>query len=230
MLFVSILGDSISTYEGYNPEGYSVFYDKTMQMQNGLSSVYDTWWAKVNQALHAYLCVNNSYSGSKVTGDAFPAASSQIRTSCLHNGQYSPDMILIYIGFNDFGNGVPAAKRGLKSLFCKDLTCFKDAYEDMLRKIRNNYPNAKIVCGTLMRTVIKENSYWVFPEDYRGIAFEDYNNAIRKSCKKAYCCLADLSALNMRYETLDGTHPTNQGHETIALAWVTCLKQLGFLV
>ena len=67
ILFVSIVGDSISTYEGYNPDRYKVFYNRTMQMANGLNSVYDTWWAKVNQSLHAYLCVNNSYSGSKVT-------------------------------------------------------------------------------------------------------------------------------------------------------------------
>ena len=53
MKLVSILGDSISTFEGYNPLGYSVFYDQEMQNKNGLKTVYDTWWAKVNQALGA---------------------------------------------------------------------------------------------------------------------------------------------------------------------------------
>ncbi len=56
-MFVSILGDSISTYSGYNPKGYTVFYDAEMQKRNGLYSAYDTWWAKVNQELRAYLCV-----------------------------------------------------------------------------------------------------------------------------------------------------------------------------
>ena len=55
MRLVSIIGDSISTYEGYNPSGYAVFYDQEMCARNGLKSVYDTWWAKVNQFLHAYL-------------------------------------------------------------------------------------------------------------------------------------------------------------------------------
>lgn len=72
-MFVSILGDSISTYNGFNPHGYAVFYDEEMQKRNGLNSVYDTWWAKVNQELRAYLCVNNSYSGSRVSGMDFPA-------------------------------------------------------------------------------------------------------------------------------------------------------------
>ena len=46
-MLVSILGDSISTYSGFNPSGYEVYYNKTMQKLNGLRSVYDTWWAKV---------------------------------------------------------------------------------------------------------------------------------------------------------------------------------------
>lgn len=42
-MLVSILGDSISTYNGYNPNGYAVYYDEEMQIRNGLKSVYDTW-------------------------------------------------------------------------------------------------------------------------------------------------------------------------------------------
>ena len=67
--FVSILGDSISTYSGYNPIGYKVFYDEYNSLRNDMTSVYDTWWAKVNQFINAYICVNNSYSGSKVAGE-----------------------------------------------------------------------------------------------------------------------------------------------------------------
>ena len=70
------------------------FYDIEMQRKYGLNIVYDTWWAKVNQALHAYLCVNNSYSGSKVTGKDFPSAVSEERVANLHNGEHYPDVIL----------------------------------------------------------------------------------------------------------------------------------------
>jgi len=42
MRFVSVLGDSVSTYEGYNPKDYSVFYDNAWQKNNGLATVYDT--------------------------------------------------------------------------------------------------------------------------------------------------------------------------------------------
>ena len=69
MKLVSILGDSVSTFQGYNPRGYSVFYDASMQRVNGLNSVSDTWWDMVIKSMHARLCVNNSYSGNRVTGE-----------------------------------------------------------------------------------------------------------------------------------------------------------------
>lgn len=229
MRFVSILGDSISTYQGFNPEGYAVFYDSEMQQRNGLASVYDTWWAKVNQALHAYLCVNNSYSGSRVTGPDFPAASSLHRTGSLHTDRYTPDLILIYIGFNDFGSGVPLRKPGLRLFSKPDPHLFADAYTLMLSRIKANYPKSKILCATLMRTEMAGNPHWVFPEQFVGTCFDDYNQVIRQVCQKEGCLLADLASLNWRYETLDGTHPTKNGHHTICQAWLHCLSRLGIL-
>ncbi len=227
MRLVSILGDSISTYEGYNPTGYAVYYDKEMQSRNGLTDVYDTWWAKVNQALHAYLCVNNSFSGSRVTGESFPAAISPERVNNLRTAQYDPDIILIYIGFNDFGNGIKTTKKSLFKRFNPLL--FEDAYNKMLTDIKGTYPAAKVVCGTLMRTRIAGDDNWAFPEICKGTNFEDYNAVIRKASKENHCCLADLSALGVRYETVDGSHPTKAGHQEIANAWLSFLLQMDFL-
>lgn len=229
MRLISIVGDSISTYGGFNPEGYAVFYDRETQQRNGLTSVYDTWWAKVNQALGGYLCVNNAYSGSRVTGRDFPAASSKQRTGALHTAQHMPDLILVYIGFNDFGSGAPVRRKGLQLFSKKDPDYFADAYCKMLAQIKANYPQATIVCATLMRSQIAANEHWVFPEQFALTYFEDYNQAIRQICRKENCFLADLSALNWRYETLDGTHPTKNGHDTLYRAWVSCLSQLGIL-
>ena len=209
MKYVSIVGDSISTYEGYNPYGFAVYYDYCMSEMNGLKSVYDTWWAKVNQNMHAFLCVNNSYSGSCVSGKYFPAGESIERILNLRTEKYEPDYILVYIGFNDFANG--------------RFDTFEDAYNNMLSAIKSNYPNAVVVCGTLMRTVVKGNPDWCFPERFDGVLFEDYNDAIRRACQKNSCYLADLSESDVRYETLDGVHPTAQGHDTIAGEWIRCL-------
>ena len=228
-MMVSILGDSISTFEDINPKGDSVFYDSDMQQRNGLNSVYDTWWAKVNQSLRAYLCVNNSYSGSQVTGSEFPSASSVWRTSSLHNSRYCPDLILLYIGYNDFARGIKISPQNSEDMIDSDSSYFTEDYSKMIERIRYNYPRAIIVCGTLMRTFVKGHEHWLFPETYGGIPFEDYNNAIRDVCKKQNCYLADIGALDMRCETLDGSHPTDKGHLTLHSAWIHCLHKLSLI-
>ena len=222
MKLVSILGDSLSTFQGYNPRGYSVFYDAQMQRINGLTSVSDTWWDQVIKSMHARLCVNNSYSGSKVTGESFPAAACEERLQSLGTPAAQPDLILIYAGFNDFAGGTEL----ISSL---DTYGFEDSYDQMLRTIRQNYPSAKIVCATLMRTYVKGNPGWQFPEYWAGIGLDDYNNVIRWVAQENHCALADLCRSDLRYETLDGAHPTAQGHREIAAGWIKCMAGPGIM-
>lgn len=225
-MFVSILGDSISTFSGYNPKGYAVYYDEEVQKINGLRSVYDTWWAKVNQSLNAYLCVNNSYSGSEVSGLEFPAGNCKERLMCLYDSECTPDLILIYLGINDFGYGVPIQCAPLSNDCKTDLLYFEDAYHQMLTGLRYFYPKTKIICATLMKTIIKQDNKWSFPNSLGGICIDDYNDAIRRPASNCHISLADLAILDRRYETLDGTHPTAKGHKTIADEWIACLDKI----
>ncbi len=78
------MGDSISTFEGYNPKGYEVYYDRQCQIVNEMRNVEDTWWMQVLHAMDAILCVNNAYSGSMVSGKTFPSAISEERLEGLH--------------------------------------------------------------------------------------------------------------------------------------------------
>ncbi len=220
MKLVSILGDSVSTFQGYNPRGYSVFYDAQMQRVNGLNSVSDTWWDMVISSMNARLCVNNSYSGSKVTGDSFPAAACEERLQNLGSRESAPDYILIYAGFNDFASGTEL----ISSL---DTYGFEDSYDQVLRTIRQNYPSAKTICATLMRTRVRGDRSWQFPEYWAGISLEDYNNVIRWAAQENHCYLADLGRTDSRYETLDGAHPTARGHWEIAVTWMKYLTDLG---
>lgn len=106
---------------------------------------------------------------------------------------------------------------------------FEKAYDSMLKTIKEFYPMAKIICGTLMRTEIKGRNEWNFPECFVGVSLEDYNDAIRRASWKNHCYLADVSVVGAKYETLDGAHPTARGHITIANAWLQCLMALGML-
>lgn len=225
--FFSILGDSISTCIAYNPPGYAVYYDAEMLRSNRLTSARDTWWGRVILTLQAGLCVNDSYSGSKVAGYAFPAAGSDERLLRLRSAERIPDVILIYAGFNDFASGIPIHGKA-EAHGDMDLNAFSDAYDTMLQKLHSLYPDTKVVCGTLMRTQIQGNPFWDFPESGMGYGLEEYNCAIRAAVEKNNCLLADLSALGVRYETMDGSHPNAKGHQTLSDAWLTCLKKLGF--
>lgn len=203
---VSILGDSISTYSGYNPKGYAVYYDKHACKANNLETVDDTWWSIVLKELGAELCVNGSYSGSTVSGEDFPAAESSERIEVLHYGDIMPDVILIYIGFNDFALAV-------------DMDEFKNAYEHMLEQLKQKYPESRIICATLMPTYIRNYPLWKFPEYNNGVRMDDYNEAIRSACRKQEVILADLADTGISYETIDVAHPTYKGHAEIAGAW-----------
>ena len=223
---VSILGDSISTYEGYNPEGYSIYYTPRVCRANGLNSASETWWAQVIRAMGAGLCVCGGYSGGRVSGTAFPAGCSPKRICDLATDLCTPDIILVYLGFNDFGYGVPIGEDAGDG---QDLTCFASAYGAMVRRLLTAYPRADLLPGTLMRTRIRARDGWRFPERLRGIPLEDYSQVIRDTAASFGCRLMDLAGTGITYEPLDGTHPTRLGHAEIASAWVRCLKAGGCL-
>lgn len=153
----SILGDSISTLSGYNPKGYKVFFDEQNSEKASIHNMNDTWWGKVIDFFGGELLVNNSWSGSRVTSrrkNSFPSGCSDERTSHLHIDGVKPDVIIIYLGFNDWANGVELDGTHFleESL---DLSYFVCAYNEMLEKVTSNYPNADGM-NTLATLVIKE--------------------------------------------------------------------------
>ena len=132
----SILGDSISTYEGYSPLAYD-FYDRYTRAEAGIRSVEDTWWMQVIRAADGLLGYNNSISGSTVAGDLVLSATSDTRLKSLAaNG--TPHVIFLYVGGNDWAYSVLPEE-------------FEDAYRRMLNRLLALYPDARICCATLMR-------------------------------------------------------------------------------
>lgn len=65
--FLSILGDSISTLEGYNPQGFNVFYEGENCLRSGVLGYKKTWWGQVTDYFSGRFLVNNSWSGGRVT-------------------------------------------------------------------------------------------------------------------------------------------------------------------
>ena len=215
---ISILGDSISTLEGWNPEGYSVFFTETNCIRAKINDWKDTWWGRVIDELEAQLLVNNSWSGSRVSRlprsvEQFPSGCSDERTSGLHKGDIMPDVILIYLGTNDWGYGVPLKR---KKPLTTDDSSFSDAYKIMLKKIRKNYPKAEIFCCTLNSTYMSTNSDFSFPSSFGGVHINVYNEIIRDKAKKMHCKVIDLAKYGESYDSIDGSHPNAAGMRTLA--------------
>ena len=150
----SVLGDSISTLEGFLPKGNPVFYDAACREKSGIWEMGDTWWGKVIDFFGGELLVNDSWSGCRVarpaaSADAFPCGCSEKRTGRLHVEDVQPDVILIYMGINDWGVGI-SPEPGEDAT--EGDTCFSLAYARMLNQLKRNYPRAEIWCCTLAKT------------------------------------------------------------------------------
>lgn len=61
---VMIFGDSYSTYKGYIPEGYAVYYSGNRGVLPDVYSVDNTWWGRLLKKTDSKLLLNNSWSGS----------------------------------------------------------------------------------------------------------------------------------------------------------------------
>ena len=161
--YVSVLGDSISTLKGWNPEGFAVFYEDGRDELAGLQGPQDTWWGKVISYLNGTLLVNGSWSGSMVQGQGYPAAWSPERIAALSCDGIAPDDILVFLGTNDYGWATAAAQacgRSSAAPACLNLEDypesvagaapagtldgFKDAYATMLHALCEAYPQARV--------------------------------------------------------------------------------------
>ncbi len=246
---ISIMGDSISTFEGQNPEGYRVYYAEELRDFTGVVEVEDTWWSQVISHFGGHLCTNASFSGSMVEGLGFPAGNSERRVADLKNSSgENPDAILIFMGINDFGWGGAknqAAGRSEAVPPCVDLSLipeadpgeahaealegFARAYRQMLERLRSHYPDTEIWPITLVPGRIVGKDHSAFTYQLRSLELDSYNDAIRQAAKETGCRVADIFKLGLEYEAKDGTHPTGKGMAQLASMIIQCLEADGFL-
>jgi lysophospholipase L1-like esterase len=194
----SILGDSISTLGGYNPKDYDVYYDGYMCRITEIKTKKDTWWGAVIDFFGGELLVNDAYSGSCVTGTFHPAGSSDRRTGALHYGNVQPDVILVYLGVNDYGSYI-------------HVNSFDKAYNTMLSKIKSNYPDTEVWCFALCPGYLEGEEQRV-----EGAPFGEYNDSIRSAAAKNACYVIDAEKYQTAYMSIDGFHPDREGMMLLA--------------
>lgn len=260
----SILGDSISTFAGVNPSGYTLFYSDERLAASGVTSPNDTWWAHVVRALAGEVLAVDAWSGSMVEGAGFPAGCSEGRAQAtlgpakpllveagLANAELlgaegaAPDVILCFIGINDYGWGgaraqaagrshamppcanlanIPKAVPGVAPADAAEL--FGCAYETMLRNLHAVAPEALIYAISLLPGRTEGMAHPEFTYRLRGVHLDEYNAAIKQAVENCNSLVqkgdthqfryVDVRTFGRDYASLEGTHPTNLGMRQFA--------------
>ena len=154
---VSILGDSYSTYQGYNPEGYAPFYPDG---HNDVSSVDQTWWSLYIKAKGYELEKNNSWGGTTICGTGF--FNRDVTASCFLSRVYmlgDPDIIFVFGGTNDAWQRSPIGEYQYSGWTKKDCMTFRPALACLLDTLMKLYPEAKIcsILNSELREEINES-------------------------------------------------------------------------
>lgn len=204
----SVYGDSISTFEGVTPDGWSIFYTGDQREATGVQTPADTWWMQVINHFGGVLGINNSYAGSTVYGTRPTSGNSDERTQAL-GAAGAPDVILISMGGNDCAFGLKLKE-------------FGRYYRRMLRKLTELYPNAEIWCGNLMRGKIIPGGIPFFNTESMS-SRGPYQAVIEKEAPAIGCHVAKLGT--EFYEAYDGAHPTLNGMNYIAQCWIDAIEK-----
>ena len=228
--YFSVLGDSISTLEGWSRPEYAAFYDVGHKLEARIYSPSDTWWGELISSLGGKLLQNNSISGSTASFrpgyETESYGCSRERTSSLGDGDVYPDVIMILIGTNDWGMGVDVYPTDGDM---SDISVFSCAYNTMLKRLKDNYPKAELWCFTLPVSCFLRSDEVVFPYLYGGIHISEYCEAIRKIAKENGARVIDLYNPSEPYDTIDGFHPTREGMHTLFLHAENSLAEEGII-
>lgn len=150
-LKVTVVGDSYSTYQGWNnryDNTFAVYYPQT---GIDVSFVEHTWWYQITSSGSYSLERNNSYSGSTVSyncyGTKLPDGSKKAfvnRTTIADMG--NPDIILIFGGTNDaWTETTQQGEYKYSDWTYDDLWYFRPAFACLVGRLKTNFPNARII-------------------------------------------------------------------------------------
>lgn len=236
-LKMSILGDSISTFDGYsndvnsnstlksNVPRYGLASSTLSSIDTTLKSVDETYWMKTINDLDMELCVSNTWRGTRVTttGTTYPDSSSGCldRSVNLHNDikNIDPDIIVVYMGVNDLDHEVELGSfKELNEIYNNetkeynvDTTLFAPSYAMMIHKITQRYKDSDLyLFNHLPNHYGKTEETLLYNEQIKYIS--DYFN-----CN--YVDIYNDTGINWdNYTTYlhDGLHPNKKGMELIS--------------
>lgn len=223
---VSILGDSITTFEGYSDNQK---YNSTLSLTANIpfykpiksaSEVDNTWWMRVVKDLNANLLVNNSCGGLCILRPDGPDGVKRADNLHCDTGSLRgtlPDIVFVYLGTNDVF--VKNEVGNFEDIRWDELVIENgksyaepqnvvEAYAIILHKIKTLYDNPDVFCLNVLEnnatSTTKINSEIAKVAAYFGASLVDIANQ------------SGITPKTLSKFTLDTTHPNDDGMKLIA--------------
>ena len=200
---VSLIGDSITTYQGYTlfPSNYQ--YPKSSYTD--FTSVTQTYWYQLiyGKMTNALLEANSSHTATCVqntTKNGYPGYGFLNRYADLGN----PDVIFINGGTNDsWSFNLPVGTLDF-TIATDDLDTyqFAQAYDKLIRLLEGKYPDAKIFC--IIGDCVMDSQY------------SAYAQVIRDVCNHYEIHYAEVVFADRAASTYDSVHPNVAGMNEMA--------------
>ncbi len=223
--YISFLGDSISTYRGWSDGvsfnetiGENAVWFPNNNYAGADLAVSDTWWYRAAKELGYKIAVNNSWSGSVVKD----ANTYDVRAKNLHSGGRTPDLIVVFMGVNDYAAGTAIGDYFGEGEPPEVPSTFSEAYGKVLRTLKTAYPAAEIYCCSFTPDRKRKPAKGAVEE-----AFVQTIAELTETMGARYIDLYHESGItpeNIAQYTVDKLHPNAAGMARIADAVVRAIR------
>ena len=207
---IMILGDSYSTYEGYIPAGYDVYYSGHRTEVPDVFDVKKTWWGRMLEENDAKLVLNNSWSGSPIGYTGYNNADCSHTSSfiyrfekLLNEGFFDRnkiDTLFVFGGTNDSGADAPLGVLKYDDIQESDLFCALPAISYLAKRVKENLKGTRII--------------FIGNHDIK----KEITDGMESVCKHYDIEYVPLSA----FDKING-HPTEQGMKDIYEQIITAI-------
>ena len=149
-----ILGDSYSTFRGYNPEGYEYWYYEDVPPRTDVRDVKDTWWHQFVAETGANLVLTSAYSGTTIGHTGWHGHDFKKISFCgrfdkrVSDGffdKHQIDTLILFGGTNDSWAECPLGEPVFDSWTEKDLYTVLPAISYLIYRAKTVLPEARII-------------------------------------------------------------------------------------
>lgn len=158
-----IFGDSYSTFEGFVPEGYDIYYFENGYSDTDVTKVSQTWWHQVAAEANLNIILNNSWSGSTIGYTGYDNVDCSKSSSFIYRLKQliaegffvknKIDTVFVFGGTNDTWSDAPVGEIKYSNWKEEELYFVLPAICYFLNLLKETLPQAEIYC--LINTELK---------------------------------------------------------------------------